>query len=212
MTAFDIDKYRGQWVLVNFFATWCPPCVAEQPELVKFAADNAGSVQLVSVAFDDTTENVEQFFAERGGDWPVLAEETGAAAIDYGVVKLPESYLVDPSGTVVEKLIGGVRAADVQELVEARESGRDRPERRGDRRGDHPASRPASALVVVALMLVVVVAATVVATDTSPTSGSSDERLFAIGSHSSAFSASASPSPGPSRRSPSSSATRSATR
>ena len=66
--SFDLDKFRGKWVLVNFFATWCPPCVAEQPELVALSESNADALQVVSVAYEDTAKNVEKFFAERGGD------------------------------------------------------------------------------------------------------------------------------------------------
>ena len=65
---FDLDRYRGQWVLVNYFATWCPPCVAEHPELVSLSEDGSAPVQLVSVAFDDTADNVKQFFSDSGGD------------------------------------------------------------------------------------------------------------------------------------------------
>ena len=122
---FDLDKQRGQWVLVNFFATWCPPCVQEHPELVKFASDRAGSAQVVSVAYGDTPERVRSFFADNGGDWPVLTDSatSEAASLDYGVVKLPESFLVDPEGTVVAKLNGGATAAQLDELIAGRTSG-----------------------------------------------------------------------------------------
>jgi len=116
--AFDIDDLRGQWAVVNFFATWCPPCVTEHPELVRFAEENRGRAQVVSVAFDDTADNVEAFFRDNGGSWPVLAGDTGDASLDYGVVKLPESYVIDPTGTVVAKLDGGVTAGELQAVID----------------------------------------------------------------------------------------------
>jgi cytochrome c biogenesis protein CcmG/thiol:disulfide interchange protein DsbE len=115
---FDIDAHRGRWVVVNFFATWCPPCVEEHPELVAFDERNGSRVQLVSVAFDDTeVDAVERFFADNGGDWPVITSGAGGASLDYGVKKLPESFLVDPSGTVVAKINGGVTAAQLDALI-----------------------------------------------------------------------------------------------
>lgn len=115
--AFDLADTRGSWTLVNFFATWCPPCVAEHPELVVFSERNADSVEVISVAFDEPPEVIEAFFAEHGGDWPVLAEDTGGIVLDYGVIKLPESFLVSPDGVVVKKLAGGVTADGLESLI-----------------------------------------------------------------------------------------------
>ena len=106
----DLDDQRGRWVVVNFFSTTCVPCVREHPELVSFheAQRSGNGVRVVSVAFDDRASAVEAFFRERGGDWPVLAAATGGIAVDWGVVAVPESYLVAPSGHVAAKVIGGV--------------------------------------------------------------------------------------------------------
>ena len=115
----DLDKYRGKWVLLNFFATWCPPCVAEHPELVKLSQVPGTPVQVVSVAFDDPAAKVKEFFAKQGGDWPVVVDGTEQSTLDYAVVKLPESYLINPEGKVSQKLVGGISAAEVQQIVDA---------------------------------------------------------------------------------------------
>jgi cytochrome c biogenesis protein CcmG/thiol:disulfide interchange protein DsbE len=127
-TSFDIDDHRGRWVLVNFFATWCQPCVQEHPELVRFsqAHSAADDAVVVSVVYDESDlGRVRDFFAERGGDWPVLSDGL-LPAVDYGVVKVPESYLVAPNGLVVQKYTGGVTQdmieRDITALTEAASS------------------------------------------------------------------------------------------
>lgn len=116
---FDLDQWRGRWVIVNFFSTTCVPCIIEHPELVAFAERHAaaGDARIVSVVFDDTAANVQEFFTANGGDWPVLATGAGAAAIAYGVTGVPESYLVAPSGVVVWKQLGGVTADGIDGVI-----------------------------------------------------------------------------------------------
>lgn len=119
-STFDIDDYRGKWVVVNFFATWCPPCVEEHPELIAFDERFGDQVQLVSVADPTEVDKAEQFFIDEGGDWPVLVSGAESASLDFGVKKLPESYLVDPAGIVSAKIYGGVTAAELAEIVRDR--------------------------------------------------------------------------------------------
>jgi len=116
---FDLDELRGRWVVVNFFSTSCVPCIVEHPELVAFAESHAatGDASVVSIAFDDSADNVTAFFEANGGDWPVLVADTGGIAVRYGVTGVPESYLVAPNGSVVAKIVGGVRAADLERLI-----------------------------------------------------------------------------------------------
>ena len=116
-TAFDLDRLRGQWVVVNFFATWCVPCVVEHPELVEFSERHAevGDASVVSVVFDDSAEDVTAFFDENGGDWPVIDGER--VILDWAVAAVPESFLVSPDGIVAAKITGGVTADGLDELI-----------------------------------------------------------------------------------------------
>lgn len=115
-TDYDIQSQRGRWVVVNFFSTTCVPCIVEHPELVAFdeAHSTVGDASVVSIAFSDQSQNVIDFFEEFGGEWPVLAADTGRHAINFGVAAVPETYLVSPSGIVTTKFIGGVTQADLE--------------------------------------------------------------------------------------------------
>ncbi|HYF45560.1 MAG TPA: TlpA disulfide reductase family protein [Acidimicrobiales bacterium] len=115
--SYDLDLQRGQWVVVNFFATWCTPCITEHPELVEFSERHAavGDAAVVSVVFDDRASNVTDFFDENGGEWPVV--DGGEVILDWAVAQVPESFLVDPDGVVVARITGGVTADGLDDLL-----------------------------------------------------------------------------------------------
>jgi len=120
--SFAMAAQRGRWVVVNFFSTWCVQCVVEHPELAAFYDRYRGDpdVRLVSVVFQDDVDDVAGFFADHGGDWPVLVTNTGRISIDFGVTAVPETYLVDPLGRVAAKFTGGVTLAGLEnQLVRA---------------------------------------------------------------------------------------------
>jgi cytochrome c biogenesis protein CcmG/thiol:disulfide interchange protein DsbE len=123
---FDLGSYRGRYVVVNFFASWCPPCQQEQPELVAFAFQHraAGDAALVGVVYDDATSSARAFDADAGATWPAVVDPGGQIALQYGVRAPPETFLISPAGTVVAHIDGAVTASYLDaQLAAARAAG-----------------------------------------------------------------------------------------
>jgi len=106
--SFDLAAWRGRWVVVNFFASWCPPCQQEQPELVAFAYAHRspGDAALVGVVFDDAASTAHGFMQSTGASWPAVIDSGGQIALDYGVRGPPETFIVSPGGIVVAHFDG----------------------------------------------------------------------------------------------------------
>ncbi len=122
---FDLSSLRGRWVVLNFFASWCPPCQQEEPEMVAFAFHHrqVGSAALVSVVYDDSTSSARSFLARSGATWPAVVDPDGQIAVDYGVRGPPETFLVSPSGKVLVHLDGAVTESALDHWLAAAERG-----------------------------------------------------------------------------------------
>ena len=113
---------KGQWVILNFFATWCVPCQQETPELVSFAAahHNSKSVRLVGVVYQDTPGSVRSFATAHGVTWPLVSNPEAKVTTDYAVLALPQTIVINPKGVVVDRFTGGVTAALLDKAISGR--------------------------------------------------------------------------------------------
>ena len=92
------------------------PCLREHSELIRFSERHPPEqAQVLAVIYDDQPDDVRRFFQERGGSWPVVDDP--GSKVDFGVRGIPESFLVDPNGFVVSKLVGGVNADLLDDLL-----------------------------------------------------------------------------------------------
>jgi len=115
----SLSDYEGQWVVVNYWATWCPPCVEEIPELISFhdSHKNKGAVVL-GVNFEDLEpELVGQFLEEYMVSYPILLSEPERHT-DLGRVDgLPTTFIISPKGDVVHKKTGKVDSNYLEKVI-----------------------------------------------------------------------------------------------
>ncbi len=113
-----ISEFKGKVILLNFWATWCPPCREEIPSMMKLNKAMTGKpFQMLAVSVDEGGKAaIEAFFKGSGFMLPTYLDAESSAAKTYGVTGVPETFIIDRQGIIVKKIIGGM-AWDSQEVV-----------------------------------------------------------------------------------------------
>jgi cytochrome c biogenesis protein CcmG, thiol:disulfide interchange protein DsbE len=116
----DLAELRGKPALVDFFASWCDPCAEEAPTLRKLSQELGDKATIVAVDWDDAGGAARAFVHKHGWEFPVLADTSGTAGENYGLVGLPTSFVLDPQGKIVATFRGPQSEARLrQALLEA---------------------------------------------------------------------------------------------
>jgi cytochrome c biogenesis protein CcmG/thiol:disulfide interchange protein DsbE len=115
--ALTAAQLRGKPMVINFWASWCAPCVAEHAILLQAQRRYGDRVNIIGVVYQDTADRARNFVARYGGDWPVLLDPGGTLALEFGVTGPPESYFVDAAGVVRGKQFGPLSAAVLEARV-----------------------------------------------------------------------------------------------
>ncbi|MCL5005546.1 MAG: TlpA family protein disulfide reductase [Acidobacteria bacterium] len=103
----SLRDFRGKVVILNFWATWCPPCVMETPSLEKFYSElKSDGVSVIGVSVDQSGQQLRQFVKEYHLTYPIARDPNAALAHRYGTYKFPETYIIGRDGHVAEKIIG----------------------------------------------------------------------------------------------------------
>ena len=116
-----LQDYRGKWVLVNFWATWCPPCLEEIPDLIAlYEAHRNKDLAVIGVALDSTKDSVVEFVAKKKVSYPIVLGDYDLASQVGDVEALPTSYLYDPAGKLVSYQQGKVTRASVESYIRSK--------------------------------------------------------------------------------------------
>ena len=121
-----LAQYRGRVIFLNFWATWCPPCRAEMPDIQslyeKYGPDHE-EVAILAVATpgfngEEDEAGVRTFLTENGYTYPVLMDEAGTLMRGYGVSAIPTTFMIDAAGNVFGYVTGAMSAETMQSIVD----------------------------------------------------------------------------------------------
>jgi cytochrome c biogenesis protein CcmG/thiol:disulfide interchange protein DsbE len=126
-SSFELSRRKGSWVVLNFFTHDCVPCIREHPELIAFVDQQrtlgVDGAEFYSVVRDSTRDEVDDFFAERGGDWPIVFDDRYEFVNGFGVALVPETWIIDPNGFVRRRFISEVTAEGLSTMLQAMREG-----------------------------------------------------------------------------------------
>ncbi|GAA5071811.1 TlpA family protein disulfide reductase [Lysobacter panacisoli] len=117
-TEYDLAARRGKWVVVNFWATWCKPCLKEMPELSALDAMRE-HVEVVGLAYEDiSADDMKVFLKLHPVVYPIAVVDTFNPPADFATPRgLPMTYLIAPDGKVADKFLGPVTAKDIESAI-----------------------------------------------------------------------------------------------
>lgn len=104
----SLEQLQGRPLVINFWATWCAPCLQEHPVMVWGAQALKDQAQFLGVVFEDKPENALRFIAQNGGSMPQLVDPKSEMAVDYGTSGVPETYFIDAKGIIRGKHVGPI--------------------------------------------------------------------------------------------------------
>ncbi len=115
---FDLAEQRGNWVVVNYWATWCAPCLKEIPELTEFDASR-DDVRVIGLAFEEIDEaDMREFLKQRPAGYPIALIDVYDPPGDFDVPRgLPMTYLIAPDGRLSKRYLGPITAKTLAEAT-----------------------------------------------------------------------------------------------
>ncbi|WGG45205.1 redoxin domain-containing protein [Rossellomorea sp. DA94] len=118
-----LSDYQGKKVILNFWATWCPPCKAEMPHMEQYYEKNAKkeNVEILAVNLtsqDDGEKAVQQFVDGYELTFPILMDENGDIGDEYRAFTIPTTYMIDTNGLIQHKIVGPMNEEMMGKMVE----------------------------------------------------------------------------------------------
>ena len=114
----NLDDYKGKKVILNFWATWCPPCVNEMPLLQEVYNNRKGEgIEVIGINYNEDYERVKKFISEKGVVFTILIDSDLKVSMDYGVIGLPVTFFIDREGRIKEKFKGELNKKLIEDIL-----------------------------------------------------------------------------------------------
>ncbi len=115
---FDLAAHRGKWVIVNYWATWCVPCIKEMPDISRFVAAHK-NVEAIGLAYEDSEPaDIKAFLVKHPVVYPIAQVTMDHPLKDFDEPRgLPTTYLISPDGKVAKHIVGAVTEASLAGLI-----------------------------------------------------------------------------------------------
>lgn len=108
----SLSDYAGKVVVLNFWASWCPPCKEENPALLRvWERYRTSDVVIIGIVYQDATDKAREYVRTNGVTWPTVQDPDGRIAFAYGVRGPPETYFIGTDGILVDRVIGAITEA-----------------------------------------------------------------------------------------------------
>lgn len=116
---FDLASQRGKWVIINYWATWCTPCLKELPDISAYVTAHKDKVAAIGLAFEDSDKaDIEKFLKTHPLSYPVAQIDVIEPPKDFDTPKgLPNTYVIAPDGSVAKAFLGPIAAKDLDAVI-----------------------------------------------------------------------------------------------
>ena len=108
---------REKPLYLNFWATWCPPCVGEMPAIEAMYRKYGDRLNFAAVSVDDVAADAQKMIAERGMNVPVYTGDVNKIGMDYSIDAIPKSILIGTDGTIIAEYLGGMSEAELEAFL-----------------------------------------------------------------------------------------------
>lgn len=115
----SLSDYKGKKVFLNFFATWCPPCRGEMPDIEKIYESKKDDLVILAVNVGEDSKTVKDFISKNKYKFKVLLDTKNEASQSYNISSIPVSYFIDRSGNIVSKQVGAMSKEDMQKYIDS---------------------------------------------------------------------------------------------